>query len=223
MNSGYALNITNKETGNTVNATTTLINDFSLTKPTSGVSSSFVFTTPNLNTRLFVEWTSSKNAQLYQLIVRLNYKDSTTTGTVSKQLDWIFPQFTTNSLSGGETMGNDFSRLEYLNYIGKHLSDYAGLIARKVVNVHLVVVAGGQDLKTYIEVNKPATGLVQEKPIFTNISNGFGIFSSRYYKAPYTLVLYNTTPGKELDSLACGQYTKKLKFLNAAGNLPLCP
>ena len=223
INSEYVLSITHKETGNQVSAKTSLIQDFSFTKPTNGTTTSFIFTTPNLNTRLFVEWTSSKNARLYQLIVRLNYKDSTTNGTFNKQLDWIFPQHKTASLSGGEVFGNDFSRLEYLSFIGKNLSDYTGLIARKALNVHLLVVAGGEDLNTFIEVNKPSTGLVQERPIYTNISNGYGIFSSRYYKAPYILTLYAPAPGKELDSLACGRFTKKLKFLNALGNLPLCP
>lgn len=223
VNSDYSLSITHKETGNKVSARTSLINDFSFTKPTTGTGTSFIFTTPNLNTRLFVEWTTSKNARLYQLIVRLNYRDSTNNGSFNKQLDWVFPPHKTTTLSGGELFGNDFSRLEYLTYIGKNLTDYAGLIARKALHVHLIVVAGGEDLNTFIEVNKPSTGLVQEKPIYTNISNGYGIFSSRYYKAPYMLTLYTATPGKELDSLACGRFTKKLKFLNASGNLPLCP
>ena len=39
---------------------------------------------------------------------------------------------------------------------------------------------GSQDLKTYILVNKPSTSIVQERPQFTNIENGIGLFSSRY-------------------------------------------
>jgi hypothetical protein len=38
---------------------------------------------------------------------------------------------------------------------------------------------GNDDLKSYIEVNSPATGIVQERPIYTNISNGIGLFASR--------------------------------------------
>ena len=226
-NSQYTLSVTNTETGNTVTSTTSLISNFEITKPFSTSNTSlFIFTPPNENTRLFVEWLSSKNARMYQLIVRLNYKDFITVNgvkdTVDHHLDWVFPVHTTSTANGNETMGNDFSRIEYLDYIGHNISDYADLTSRKVVNVDLIIVAGGQELNTFIEVNKPSGGLVQDKPIYTNINNGFGIFSSRYYKPPFILTLLNNVPGKELDSLACGRFTKKLKFLNAAGVLPGC-
>ena len=38
---------------------------------------------------------------------------------------------------------------------------------------------GSEDLETYINVNKPITGIVQQRPQFTNITNGVGLFSSR--------------------------------------------
>jgi hypothetical protein len=226
-NSGYTLSITNTSNGNKVTATTSLISDFTITKPFSGTnSSSFIFTPPNENTRLFIEWMSSKNARMYQLVVRLNYEDYTSTNgikdTVEHHLDWVFPVHTTSNSNGGETMGNDFSRIEYLDYIGHHLTDYAELESRRAINIDLLIVAGGQELNTFIEVNKPSGGLVQEKPIYSNINNGYGLFSSRYYKPPFILTLVNSTPGKELDSLACGRFTKKLKFLNASKVLPGC-
>lgn len=226
-NSTYSLSVTNKMNGNTVTSTTSLITDFQITKPYSPVNStSFIFTTPNENSRLFVEWLSGKNARMFQLIVRLNYEDYTDNNgikdTVEQRLDWVYPVHTTSSAAGNETMSNDFSRLEYLAYIGNNIKSYTGLVARKAVNVHLIVIAGGQELSTFIDVNKPSGGLVQDKPIYTNITNGYGVFSSRYYKPPFTLTLVNSTPGKELDSLACGRFTKKLKFLNASGTLPGC-
>lgn len=226
-NSQYELSIANTATNNKITATTSLINSFEITKPFSSTNSStFIFTPPSESTRLFVEWVSSKNAKMYQLIVRLHYKDYVTVNgvkdTVDHQLDWLLPAHTTSTTNGNETMGNDFSRIEYLAYIGQNLSDYTGLTSRKAVNIDLIVVAAGQELNTFIEVNKPSGGLVQDKPTYTNINNGLGVFSSRYYKPPFILNLLNTTPGKELDSLACGRYTKKLKFLNATGVLPGC-
>ena len=48
---------------------------------------------------------------------------------------------------------------------------------------------GTQDLKTYIDVNEPITGIVQERPQFTNINNGIGLFSSRYTREYVNLPL----------------------------------
>jgi hypothetical protein len=226
-NSDYTLTITNPATGNKITSTTALISDFSITNPVStSNTSTFIFTPSNQNLRLTVGWNSSKNARLYQLLVRLNYKDYVTVNgvkdTIVQHLDWLFPAHTTSNDAGNEALSDNFSRAEYLEYIGSKLNDYPTLNARKAVNIDLIIVAGGQELNTFMEVNGPSTGLVQDKPIYTNINNGLGVFSSRYYKAPFILTLTNTTPGKELDSLACGRYTRKLKFLNASGVLPGC-
>lgn len=226
-NSEYTLTITNPVNGNKITSTTSLISDFLITNPVStSNTSTFIFTPSNQNLRLTVGWNSSKNARLYQLIVRLNYKDYVTVNgindTIDQHLDWMFPAHTTSNTSGNEPLSNNFSRAEYLEYIGSKLSDYANLNARKAVNIDLIIVAGGQELNTFMEVNGPSTGLVQDKPIYTNINNGFGLFSSRYYKPPFILTLTGTSPGKELDSLTCGRFTRKLKFLNASGVLPGC-
>ena len=101
-----------------------------------------------------------------------------------------------------------------LQFIGNQLNDYSGLIGRIPGKIEIIVVAGGDDLNTFIEVNRPSTSIVQEKPEFTNITNGLGIFSSRYSKTPFSRQLSVVT----LDSLACGQYTNDLKFLDHNGN-----
>ena len=52
--------------------------------------------------------------------------------------------------------------------------------ARYFNGIDLVMTVGSEDLETYINVNKPITGIVQERPYFTNINNGIGLFSSRF-------------------------------------------
>ena len=45
--------------------------------------------------------------------------------------------------------------------------------------VDILMTVGTQDLETYINVNKPISGIVQERPYFSNINNGIGLFSSK--------------------------------------------
>ena len=51
---------------------------------------------------------------------------------------------------------------------------------KQFLNLDLVMTVGSDDLKTYINVNKPFSGIVQERPVFSNINNGVGLFSSRF-------------------------------------------
>jgi len=221
--SQYQLIIRNSETGEEVTSQTPIVNDFAYTKPTA-VTPSFYFVYPSSdNYRFYVEWPTAKNARLYQMIIRFNYVDSTITGNDTTYLDWVFPTKKTNGLNGGELMGYDFRGQDFLQYIGNKMCNSctqpSDLIARRALKTEILMYSAADDLSTFIDVNKPSTGIIQTKPEFTNISNGLGIFSARYSKAPFTRSLEKNT----LDSLACGRYTKRLKFLNFANVLPACP
>ncbi len=221
--SEYKLIVRNSETGQEVTAQTPLVYDFAYTSP-NAASPSFYFVLPNNDNFPFkVQWSSAKNARLYQLVIRFNYIDSTTTGNDTTYLDWALPTKKTQGLTGGEQLEYSFRGQDYLSYIGNKLCNSctqpSNLIARKVLKTDLIMVSAADDLNTFIEVNVPSTGIIQTKPEFTNISNGLGLFSSRMYKTPFSRPLEKNT----LDSLACGRYTKRLKFLNFAGVLPACP
>ena len=93
----------------------------------------------------------------------------------------------------------------------------------------------GDDLNTYMEVSAPSTGIVQEKPSFTNITNGIGIFSARYNQNAQSSAGFGTPPPNPyapygfkmnkatLDSLCMGQFTKTLNFCDPAVFNPADP
>ena len=58
-----------------------------------------------------------------------------------------------------------------------------------------------------MEVNEPATGVVTERPSFTNINGGIGLFASKYQAS----VLGPLSDGSVLE-LCKGQITSGLKF-----------
>lgn len=212
-NSQYQLIITNNETATQVSSQTSLISDAIIKSPVSGTPFFTIIFSNNDNYVFPVRWSSGQNAKMYQVIIRLNYIDSTTTGNVMQKLDWVFPQQTTQGLAGGEDMQSDFIGQGFMKFVGNQLLDYSGLTARRALNVDIILIAGGNELNTYIEVNKPSISIAQQKPVFTNITNGLGVFSSRYTKPPFSKPMSKAT----WDSLACGRYTWNLKFLNHAG------
>ena len=52
---------------------------------------------------------------------------------------------------------------------------------------------GSENLKTYRVINEEITGIVQERPQFTNINNGIGLFSSRFTKTRKGFSIANRT------------------------------
>jgi hypothetical protein len=82
--------------------------------------------------------------------------------------------------------------------------------ARESDYLEFIVYAGGEALQTFMAVNSPSNSLVQERPLYTNINNGLGVFSCRYQKVKTNLTI---TPQTE-DTLSKGQYSCHLQFLD---------
>ena len=85
-------------------------------------------------------------------------------------------------------------------------------------NFDILFSAGTQDLYTYIEISQPSTSITQNPPQFTNVQNGFGLFTARnvqVYNAAYGYYIAGST----IDSLYNGRFTKGL----FCDSVPLSP
>lgn len=202
----YKLLIKNKKTGKIISSETQLVRDFSVIKPSpSQPSVSFHATNP-----VQVKWYAAKFGRLYDLKIRFNYweKNVVTGDSTSKFVDWSLGSSTAQKIDGTDIMETNYYGASFFSFLGNvipvtpNVKRYAA-----IPNVYFMFTVAGDDLATYIQVNKPSTDIIQEKPEFTNISNGIGIFSSRFNKKlPFAMQPVS------LDSLKNGHYTKKLNF-----------
>lgn len=178
-NSEYELLIENNFTGNSVSSITNIISGFDFDNVFRS-SQAFQFGLYNngdysLST---ITWDDSNdNGSIYQLDLVINYKDSNVLSGVVSSEQLVFSQplvddKKTNMRIEGESFFN-FLRLNIEKDDTK---------VRYFNSIDLVMTVGSDDLDTYIKVNKPITGIVQERPQFTNINNGIGLFSSRFTK-----------------------------------------
>jgi len=62
-------------------------------------------------------------------------------------------------------------------------------INRIIGNIDLIITVGDDNMATYIALNGPSsTSISQSRPVFTNIDNGIGLFTSkRTFKRTYFL------------------------------------
>ena len=76
----------------------------------------------------------------------------------------------------------------FFNFLALNL-DKNQFVVRYFNEIDMIMTVGSEDLETYINVNKPITGIVQERPQFTNINNGIGLFSSRFKKIRFEYIV----------------------------------
>jgi len=180
INSSYTLVIKNIKTGNLVSSTTDIIKGFNFS---AGI--------PNSNNLTFYvdvlgykyprfEWSDPTNAEIFQFNLKFHYKEN----GVVKELLW-----TQTALGRNDNFlllsGEDF----FHQFLANNLAALNDDQEREFMSIDIEMTLGTQDLKTYIAVNEPITGIVQERPQFTNVNNGIGLFSSRYTKlyGPFNL------------------------------------
>ncbi len=171
-NSLYALEIINLISGHKVTSQTEIINTFSFESLNPSfewglyngdLPDSLKFRTKN------IEWQPSTNGVIYQLDIVINYIENNDT----INLPWSQPlvEYTSGNMSL-KIKGDQF-----FQFLTTNLTNNT---PKQFLNLDLVMTVGSDDLKTYINVNKPFSGIVQERPVFSNINNGVGLFSSRF-------------------------------------------
>ena len=171
-NSLYALEIINLISGHKVTSQTEIINTFSFESLNPSfewglyngdLPDSLKFRTKN------IEWQPSTNGVIYQLDIVINYIENNDTINLS----WSQPlvEYTSGNMSL-KIKGDQF-----FQFLTTNLTNNT---PKQFLNLDLAMTVGSDDLKTYINVNKPFSGIVQERPVFSNINNGVGLFSSRF-------------------------------------------
>ncbi len=206
----YVLKITNNETGSECTAETGLVKSFTITKPYyNPVNPIFSFVNSSgLYAEGEVKWTSAKNGRLYEPLFRFNYREVTvgTTDTVDKYIDWKLTSVKSSNLDGGEELMVTYSAEAFYRYLEAMIPvDYNK--KRLIGKIDLYLSVGGDDLSTYLDLNKPSNSIIQERPAFTNVSNGIGIFSCRYTrKISFALSSFSVA------ALINGEYTNQLGF-----------
>ena len=156
-----------------------------------------------------VEWTSTEGAKLYQLTLGFHYYELSSTDTTEHYIEYPLSTKTSQTDLGDEKMTQNIDGGSFFQYLAAHIEENANI--QRIVKeecLDFIFIVGSTDLNTYIEVSSPSNGIVQEKPAYTNINNGIGIFSSRFNKTVFGKELDQKT----IDSLAVSNLTKKLNF-----------
>ena len=192
----YILTIKNKKSGNKVYAETEVIDNFSFYNFNTGFKIGF-YNPGQPDSLKFLsktmEWQKVKNGEIYQLDIKFNYTEN----GVAKYLVWSQPL---EVFSGASFMQSKLEGVRFFNFLRQNLVKDNSVV-RQFMDIELVMTVGTENLNTYIRLNLPITGIVQQRPQFTNIDNGIGIFSSRYIYVEDPIDLTNDTRLYLIDEL----------------------
>jgi len=187
--SSYELKIKDRKTGYTASSKTMLIHSGSI------ANYGFRFITPSGNTVDLkqagsFEWKNALFARRYQLRVFFRYKELNFKGdTTRKRIIWTFPEVNSDfhtdentdpSSSQSNYGANDFLKFCESNIPYSDQSIEGDVKARYASTCDLELTAIGDEYCSYLDANGPTSGVLMEKPSYSNITNGIGFLSSRH-------------------------------------------
>lgn len=227
----YDLEIAIDEEEELVSATTNMIAEQigNITQPPPGVnnfklgfaSPGFVTTYPDIT----FKWSSTAGASRYDITVFIHviervWNDLEHTDLLEEReriVEWNIGTLNTDDDEGGEVLQKEISGSRFYSTLATQLDedpyitrvlgvwDEEVQIARAV---DFVLTIANEELSTYLEVNAPVTGVIQERPEYTNINGGLGLFAARSSQGVYGIGYTTAT----VEHLIEGDETAALNF-----------
>lgn len=196
--------IVERADGEKVEATTGVIGNFGVTFPLTDYKMRFAS-----GREQQFRWNSDTDAASYDVVLRIHYTEAPAnnlTNTTNKFLDWVM--FENVQKTGTGLVLQTVDGAEFYKFMQGKLE--VGDFARELLTMDLLVYAGGEELNNYINAGLVSSGLTSAEtlPTYTNISNGLGVFSTRYTEKVIGLEALSTVK----DTLRLGPYTKDLGF-----------
>ncbi len=171
------------------------------------------YSTTTLNQK--IKFYSVANARLYSVVMRFHYIDSLVGGGINYDYaDYSFPTIQSSTLNGAEPLEVSFLANDFYVNAAQIISKktVSNLKNRRAFYLEYIIYAGAESLSEFLQVNAPSTTIAQDKPYYTNITGGVGIFSSRS-RSVISKDLWNDF----IDKIACHPSTYPLLFCNSSG------
>lgn len=182
QNSIYRLVVKNKQTGNVASAETELVQ--TLFKPKLNLLADSLISIYPQNTTT-VKWKSAENGKMYELFLRFLYREYSDevnqSDIVSKSVEINLGRFTNDNTAGGieRTINIENTSIYQALYAAIPKSTIENPKYRIADSLQIEFNVAADDMTTYLNVNQPSNTVAQERPQFTNVENGLGLFSSR--------------------------------------------
>jgi len=180
----YKLLIQYPDLSKEISSETVLVHKFSINKPRRKGNMDF---DPEPQNPQEFNWDKAENAGEYELKVKFHYKEIqfNSTDTINNSITFIsatvFPPAYGDEISYYYWDDNFYSactnRIPY-----EDPADEQNIKERHPFYIEIIVSAAENEFSFYMQVYEPSTSIVQQKPQYTNINNGIGIFSARYQR-----------------------------------------
>lgn len=204
----YQVVIQNKYTGKKTTATTPLINAPLSSNPYKWIAANVGSAVPIFNPFSTFRLEVPNNAAQLELLLEFRYLEKDRlSGEITKKGPIIARLANTKNLKFNDFFDLSLSGNAFLTAVSQNIA-YNPDVIRYDDTSSIVIIVAGEELVRYNEVNSPSLGIVEERPSYTNVSNGLGLVSCRFHHR-YPKIMISK---RAVDSLKYSTQTSHLGF-----------
>lgn len=133
-----------------------------------------------------IEWRCDENAVYFNVALQIRYTEELPGGTiVNDTVTWLAAKNIARSdiqVAGGLYRGSvQLSGDAFYRFLDQNIDSVANPPIRRFKGVDIILTGGGKEIKEYLETAAANSGITGAEvfPTFTNMSEGFGIFTSK--------------------------------------------
>lgn len=202
--------------GNVVNATTPLVKDFNIYSTTSNPNTLINFKTGNGFVNYEIQWFTAGNGKRYEVTFTFFYDEKRSDGSITGK---SFTAPVATFISDGQVndqVGVALNGENFFQTVAARVPEDDDVVYRQFQGIEFNWAVAGPDLHTYLALSEPISGIVEERPDYTNINGGYGLLSSRIFKStPQNANSYATRKRLgplSMTELLTGSYTGSRRF-----------
>lgn len=210
QNSDYELELDVR--GEKVRASAPVVNDFSIfsTVQSPDVEVNLASVVTGYGT-YEIRWTSNRDGKRYTVDYRFNYTEVRGTDSIQKAVTQrVGTRISANS-QNPEPLSVLLDGQLFYATLGNVVPDDPTVDKRIFTGLDFLISVANDDFHTFLTLSEPVSGIVEERPAYSNIDGAFGIWGSRYTKN----VIGKKLNPASLNELINGQYTASKRFCSA--------
>lgn len=208
QNSDYELQVEVK--GNRITGRTTIVNDFSIQSVDQSMQQAMNLMISGGYGKYDLDWNTGVDGKRYEASYRFNYQEIRGTDTVAKSIQNRIATLVASGTS--EPMTATIQGEAFFSNLANTIPNDPTVDKRRFTGVEFVFAVANEDFHTYLSLSEPVSGIIEDRPSWSNVEGAYGVFASRYTK-----VVGGPFEGKRLNDatvneLINGGYTGNRRF-----------
>ena len=215
QNAEYEIEVVAK--GEKMTSRTTIVNDFSIQSVDASTEVEMNVMSPNGQSfgAYELNWNAGFDGKRYEASWRFNFDEYRNGVSEAKSVSRKLERKTSTNSS---TTADDFAALitgdDFFGAIANDVPVDPAVEKRVFTGVEFLFTVANDDFNTFLTLSEPISGIVEDRPAWSNIENGYGIWASRYTKKVGQYRVGKKLNGNSLNQLVNGNLTGDRMFCN---------